>query len=268
MMHSIATIRFLFLFLFISTTKKSCSSIYGSNSAMMVTAFSTSTTSTRTQPQNTIRYRRRKPFVLNLSSEDKASMAQEEAAKLRELAARLRGEVSEFEQSKANAEKAVQAEQSKAQQEIVAKRKRYSAEVPILKSDGSTVLERVDFPPRLGNGKSFIQAVQAPLPLGLILGEDETIPGAIRVDDIAEEGNGYAAGVKVGDLVRACTACQVIMETPTWQLLAGGIGQPKTKRFMYGTDGRPFEEVMDALGSNRMDPSGDNVWLVIERDEE
>ena len=47
----------------------------------------------------------------------------------------------------------------------------------------------------------------------------------------------------------------------------GGIGQPKTKRFMFATDGRPFEEVMDAVSSNRMDPEGRAVWLVLERPE-
>ena len=80
-----------------------------------------------------------------------------------------------------------------------------------------------------------------------------------------EGSNGNTAGVKDGDLLRACSACQMTMETPTWQLLAGGVGQPKTKRFMYATDGRPFEEVMDAVASNRMDPDGRDVWLVLER---
>ena len=44
-----------------------------------------------------------------------------------------------------------------------------------------------------------------------------------------------------------------------------GIGQPKTKRFMYSVDGRPLEEVLDAVGSNRMDAQGRDVWLVLER---
>ena len=55
------------------------------------------------------------------------------------------------------------------------------------------------------------------------------------------------------------------MEAPTWQLLAGGIGIPKTKRMMYVVDQRPFEEVMDAIGSNRMDPENRPVILVVER---
>ena len=116
-------------------------------------------------------------------------------------------------------------------------------------------------------GKSRITAVQADLPLGILLGEHEEIPGAIRVDEVAAKTNGESAGVQEGDILRACTACQQTMETPTWQLLAGGIGQPKTKRFMFSTDGRPFEEVMEAVSSNRMDPEGRPVWLVLERPE-
>ena len=50
-------------------------------------------------------------------------------------------------------------------------------------------------------------------------------------------------------------------------MLVGGIGQPKTVRFMYSADGRrsSFEEVMEALKSNRMDPGGRDVVLVVER---
>ena len=38
-------------------------------------------------------------------------------------------------------------------------------------------------------------------------------------------------------------------------------------RFMYSADGRrsSFEEVMEALKSNRMDPGGRDVVLVVER---
>ena len=107
--------------------------------------------------------------------------------------------------------------------------------------------------------------MQAPLPLGLVLGEDSTIPGLISVDEVAKDGNGDSAGIRQGDIVRAITACQTVMSTPTWQLLAGGIGQPKSKRFMYSVDGRPLEEVLDAIGSNRMDSQERDIWLVLER---
>lgn len=114
-------------------------------------------------------------------------------------------------------------------------------------------------------GESQVFTFQSSLPLGLILGEHETMPRAIAVDEASSDGNGFIAGIKEGDVIRAVTACQVTMETPTWQLLAGGIGQPKTKRFLFSTDGVPFEEVMNAVASNRMDPEGRDVWLVVER---
>ena len=101
--------------------------------------------------------------------------------------------------------------------------------------------------------------------MGLVLGEDASRPGVTSVDYVDPNGNGELAGVKQGDIVRATTACQTTMETPTWQLLAGGIGQPKTKRFVYLVDGRPLEEVLNAVGSNRMDVQGRDVWLVLER---
>lgn len=107
-------------------------------------------------------------------------------------------------------------------------------------------------------------AVQAPLPLGLVLGEEASLPGLISIDEVAADSNAEVAGIKQGDIVRAITACQPVMSTPTWQLLAGGIGQPKIKRFIYSVDGRPLEEVLEAVGSNRMDSQERDVWLVLE----
>ncbi|KAL7448163.1 hypothetical protein ACHAWC_000406 [Mediolabrus comicus] len=192
--------------------------------------------------------------------------------KLLEKARQLRQEVSAIETFKLEVQKQndakVQAQREAEREEQIQKdelRLRYSAEVPILKDMGEEVMERVDFPPRLKGGASRIITVQAPLPLGLVLGEDEALPGLTSVDEVAEDGNGAAAGIKQGDIVRAITACQTTMETPTWQLLAGGIGQPKTKRFMYSVDGRPLEEVLNAIGSNRMDAQERDVWLVLER---
>lgn len=114
-------------------------------------------------------------------------------------------------------------------------------------------------------GDTFITTCEAPLPIGIILGESEDIPGAMVVDEVAEQSNGEAAGVQVGDILRACTACRAMMKAPTWQILAGGIGQPETARFMYMVDGRPFEEVMEAIGSNRMDPEQRPIVLVLEK---
>ena len=195
--------------------------------------------------------------------------------RLLEKAEKLRREVNSLEKEKEKEKKEAQRikkeKESQSQKEYI----RYSAEVPILKGDGSEVMERVQFLPRLkpadgggllgGKKESKIITVQAELPLGLILGESEELPGLIIVDEIVEGSNGENAGVKVGDLLRACTACQVTMEMPTWQLMAGGIGRPKTSRMMFSTDGKPLEEVMEALVSNQMDSTGRPTWLVLER---
>ncbi len=205
----------------------------------------------------------------------------DDAAKaLQEQAAALRREVEAFEASKQEESDKIEFEAKEQQQAKDELRLRYSAEVPILKGDGSVVMERCDFPPRMTKMPqdgdeaaplSRIVAIQAPLPLGILLGQDEELPVAQRpttIDEVAPGSNGEQAGVRVGDCLRACTACQVTMEQPTWQLIAGGIGRPKTTRMMFSTDNKPFEEVMDAIASNAMDPESRDVWLVVERMDE
>lgn len=191
--------------------------------------------------------------------------ASEDAERLKEQARKLREEIESFQEEKDSLEEnerlEIQAELD-ARQAII---DQYSAVVPILKPDGSTVEEQVQFPSRFPNNESRILVLEAPLPLGMILGEHETIPGMTAVDDIADGSNGQLAGFQLGDLIRACTACRVEMEQPMWQIMAGGIGRPKTMRFIYSTDFKPFEQVMDALGSNRMDPEERSVLMVVER---
>lgn len=204
----------------------------------------------------------RQPLNMNIPAD---LSPEDEARQLREQAERLRQEVEVVELGKREVARAEAEEQKQIESQKQDVRMRYSAEIPILKGDGTTTFERVDFPPKITGGKSRIQTVEASLPLGIILGESEEVPGLVIVDEVGAGSNGEEAGVKIGDVVRACTACQVTMETPTWQLLAGGIGQPKTKRFMFSIDGRPFEEVMDAVASNRMDPMERPALLVLER---
>lgn len=200
----------------------------------------------------------RRPSSIKSSPEDVAKELREQAEKLRE-------QVASFQQEKDDVVEAERKQEQKVQEEKQEVRNRYSAVVPILKGDGSTSIERIDFPPRFPDDTSRIQSLEAPLPLGMILGESEDMPGLTVVDEVAEGSNAASAGVKVGDIVRACTACRAMMKAPTWQILAGGIGMPETSRFMYNIDGRPFEEVMEAVGSNRMDPQERPVVLVIER---
>lgn len=89
-----------------------------------------------------------------LHSSPSPSDVEEEARKLRELASQLRGEVSDFELAKDEVVAAELAEKNKIIEEKQQVRMRYSAEVPILKGDGQTVMERVDFPPRIPDGES------------------------------------------------------------------------------------------------------------------
>jgi hypothetical protein len=200
-----------------------------------------------------------------------SQIVDEEAEYLLRKARELRKEVQEFERSKQTEENLKLEAKEAIQQEQQKLRNRYSAEVPILKPDGSVIMERCDFPPRM-KGKdtvnkdiSRIITVQANLPIGIVLSQDESLPGITVVDEVAEDSNGMQAGIKVGDILRACTACQVSMDMPTWQLMAGGIGRPKTTRMMFSLDGKPLEEVMNALASNNMDPQKRPSWLVLER---
>ena len=92
----------------------------------------------------------------------------------------------------------------------------------------------------------------------------------VVVGAVGDESNAARAGVRPGDILRATSAVKTQMELPTWQLLAGGIGRPKYFRFIFGADldskpARTFEEVLGAVGSNRMDSQGRPAILVVER---
>jgi hypothetical protein len=69
--------------------------------------------------------------------------------------------------------------------------------------------------------------------MGLMLGESTSteFAGAIAVVEVSPSGTAAQAQVQTGDILRACTACkmEMEMEMPTWQIIAGGIGRPKTK---------------------------------------
>eukprot|EP00977_Amphora_coffeiformis_P005378 scaffold1147_cov172-Amphora_coffeaeformis.AAC.7 len=190
--------------------------------------------------------------------------SKEDPNDLIEKAKSLRKDVESFEAAK----KAEQEEMRKQAEAIQAERQeireRYSAILPILKPDGSTQDERCDFTPKWKEG-SRILVLEASLPIGMILGESDEFAATTAIDEVAQGSNAEAADLQVGDLIRAFTACKVEMEMPTWQILAGGIGIPKTKRFMYSADGRPFEEVMEAVASNRQDTEERPVLFVVER---
>ena len=224
--------------------------------------------------------------MMRMSSRSSSqSSPEDDALKWQQQAQKLRDEIEALEASKA---KMAEEEQKQTQLLLDEKRdylERYSATIPILKPDGTTVMESVTFPPRLlvetteddtdGDEaaaatstmkSSKIVVCEASLPLGMILGEHETLMGMTAVDEILKDSNAETAGVQVGDLLRGVTACRMEMDTSnTWQLMAGGIGRPKTVRFMFSTDDEKFETVMEAVGSNRFDPQERPVVLVLER---
>jgi hypothetical protein len=214
--------------------------------------------------------KRRAVVVLqeSASSDDDADATAAAAEKLLRKAEQLRQEVDLLEQTKRVVQQQEQRATEQEKAAAAAQRERYSAIVPILKPDGTTVEERCDFSPRYKDGSSFITTCLAKLPLGIVLGESEELAGCTMVDEVAADSNGAMAGLRQGDVVRAIAACRVTMETPTWQLMMGGIGVPKTMRMMYVVDNRPFEEVMDAVMSNRQDPEQRPVVIVVERQTE
>ncbi|KAL3917553.1 MAG: hypothetical protein SGARI_007679, partial [Bacillariaceae sp.] len=132
-----------------------------------------------------------------------------EAERLRKEARKLREEIEAFAQQKADMQKE-EADQLKAELDTrQALIDQYSVVVPILKPDGTTVEEKIQFPPRLeelpGNkkGSSSILVCEAALPLGILLGEHEQLEGMTEVDEIAAGTNGELAGIQEGDLLRA-----------------------------------------------------------------
>jgi hypothetical protein len=216
-------------------------------------------------------------------------------------AEQLRNEIEQFEQQKRRDNELYQQQQNDILQQQKQVQDRYSAMVPILKPDGTTIMERCTFTPIYTDGTSYITTVESELPLGILIGEvttndtpndnenntfnnnaSTTLPRRapyIVIDEIAPNSNGEICGLLMGDIIHACTACKVDMELPTWQLLLGGIGRPKTNRYMHSVghgvvgDGAPststiLENTMNAIASNRIDPEQRPILLVIERREE
>jgi hypothetical protein len=80
---------------------------------------------------------------------------------MKKEAERIRAEVASFEKQKKDVLRKEERRQEQIKSEKLEQRMRYSTEVPILKSDGSTAVERVDFPPRIKDGK-YVLLIQRP----------------------------------------------------------------------------------------------------------
>mmetsp|Transcript_13469 Transcript_13469/g.41691 ORF Transcript_13469/g.41691 Transcript_13469/m.41691 type:complete len:194 (+) Transcript_13469:182-763(+) len=147
-----------------------------------------------------------------------------------------------------------------------------SVVLPIARPDWSVEPTECFFAPRTKRAGVELKAFDVAVPCGVILEERDDESGApiVVVGAVGDQSNAAAAGVLPGDILRATTAVKQQMELPTWQILAGGIGRPKTFRFVFGCDldGQPqrtFEDVLGAVGSNRLDPEGRPAVLVVER---
>ena len=141
-----------------------------------------------------------------------------------------------------------------------------SVVLPIARPDWSVEDTECFFEPRAAGSALF--ALEVAVPCGVILERQDD--ATVVVDEVAAASNAARAGVRAGDILRATTACTPRMEMPTWQLLGGGIGRPKMSRFVFGADldaapPRTFDDVLEAVASNRLDPDGRPAILVVER---
>ena len=115
---------------------------------------------------------------------------------------------------------------------------------------------------------SSLLCVRLDMPLGMLL-EEETegdLRGSMVVAELLEDGSAKAGGVAVGDVLRATTAMTMQMSYPTWQLMMGGVGQPRLQKVLLPTDKEPFEAVMGGIASNARERQGNGqLVLVLER---
>lgn len=187
----------------------------------------------------------------------------DDAASLFAEAARLRREAAESESELAPT--------ATAEAPPTPPQKGLSAVLPIARPDWSVEDTECFFEPRTKGGAELLRFDVA-VPCGVILQESDDPEGRpiIVVGAVGEGSNAEATGLLPGDILRATSAVRQQMEMSTWQILGGGIGRPRTFRFIFGADldaqpRRDFEEVLGAVGSNRLDPQGRPAILVVER---
>eukprot|EP00968_Pinguiococcus_pyrenoidosus_P024113 scaffold4283_cov220-Pinguiococcus_pyrenoidosus.AAC.3 len=124
--------------------------------------------------------------------------------------------------------------------------------------------------PSFTDDNSALATVQIPLPMGMVIEESETLEGRVEVVEVGEGSNAEKAGVKVGDVLRGCTAMAVNLlkaaeEDAAFNALAGAT-KPGFQRAFYIADEMPFDQTMNALVSNAEDQGGPGFSnLVFER---
>lgn len=125
-------------------------------------------------------------------------------------------------------------------------------------------VSRLIFAPRLARSEFVQLNISVPLGLRII----ETDDGDILIEG-ALPGYGADGQVEPGDLVRAVTAYrQVVSGAPMWQQVISytPVGEIKTKRLIFRTEGATYADVRDAIASHRQEEGGNGmVTLVVER---
>lgn len=113
-----------------------------------------------------------------------------------------------------------------------------------------------NFSPSWEDGQCSLACVEASLPLGMIIEESEKIDGKFEIVEVLEGSNAEKAGVRVGDMFRACSAQR---------------GPPPNanvapKKALFDAEGMNFEACMNALGTNSPANGGTGrVALIFER---
>lgn len=98
-------------------------------------------------------------------------------------------------------------------------------------------------------GKSSIQTLSLPLPLGLDL-EQSPEDGLIKVVDISGTASADGENIQIGDILRGVTAREKRMAYPGFQVAMGGIGKPQlVTSFIPCKRGIDLEYVLQAIGS-------------------
>ena len=128
-----------------------------------------------------------------------------------------------------------------------------------------------DFMPSWKDDQSSLACVEADLPLGMVIEESETLEGKFEIAEVAEGSNAEKAGVKVGDVFRACSAQKGKPPVDNGEA-QGGEGNNMMpsdntpKKALFNTKGMRFEAVMTALATNAAANGGTGrVAMVFER---
>ncbi|KAF8057257.1 hypothetical protein HT031_006065 [Scenedesmus sp. PABB004] len=123
-------------------------------------------------------------------------------------------------------------------------------------------VEQVAVP--LSHADARLVTLSLRFPLGLVL--ERSADGGAVVGELTPGGAADAAGVRLGDALRATTAMAMQMTYPAVNLLLGGVGRPRLVKMLLPAAAVPFPKLLDAVRSNTADAGGDGtVALVLER---